>query len=373
MSGIDFNSLELLPGIALALDSSGTIVHLNEACASLAGRSAQELLGEPVWQLMAEPEDVTRVQELLEVLRAGVPAKPLEVSWKRSRGERRCVALVGALVPGAGADQPMFVLTGVDITQIVASRDYKLERLGARSKLERARRETLAAQRAIAARDEVLATIAHELRNPLNTVLLQSEVLRIRGVAADRSLDAIRRAALRMNRLVGDMLDISRLDAGTLALELTAIPIQPLLEEAVGSLSDRAVAAQVSVVIDADQPLPELVADHDRILQVFDNLIGNAIKFTTPGGRVVVGATPAMNEVLFRVSDTGVGVSHDKLTHVFDRFWQADKSDRRGAGLGLPIVKGIIEAHGGKIWVESEPGRGTTFYFTMPAVPTTSS
>jgi len=103
--------------------------------------------------------------------------------------------------------------------------------------------------------------------------------------------------------------------------------------------------------------------------QVFENLIGNAAKFTGADGRITIGARPRETDVLFWVADTGRGISADDLPHVFDRFWQARKAERRGAGLGLPIVKGIVEAHRGHLWVESTLGLGTTFYFTVPVAP----
>ncbi len=106
--------------------------------------------------------------------------------------------------------------------------------------------------------------------------------------------------------------------------------------------------------------------DHDRLLQVFENLIGNAIKFTGVGGRITVGAASKEQEIMFWVADSGCGIASDALPHVFDRFWQATTGDRRGAGLGLPIVKGIVEAHGGHVWAESTLGRGSTFFFSIP-------
>ena len=116
--------------------------------------------------------------------------------------------------------------------------------------------------------------------------------------------------------------------------------------------------------------LPDVWADRDRVLQVFENLIGNAVKFTKPGGRITAGAASRDREVLFWVADTGAGIDCEEMPHVFDRFWQAQKARRGGAGLGLQIVKGIVEAHGGRIWVESEVGVGTTFYFTLPTAET---
>ncbi len=117
--------------------------------------------------------------------------------------------------------------------------------------------------------------------------------------------------------------------------------------------------------------MPDVWADRDRLLRVFDNLVGNALKFTPPGGHIRVGAALNEDEVRFWVADTGVGIATEDLPHVFDRFWQARKGERRGTGLGLTIVKAIIEAHGGRIWVESALGVGTTFFFALSAADQT--
>lgn len=107
--------------------------------------------------------------------------------------------------------------------------------------------------------------------------------------------------------------------------------------------------------------------DRERTLQVLSNLLGNAVKYTPEGGTITLGAELLPTEVVISVRDTGPGIPPDDVPHVFDRYWQAKRSDRRGIGLGLPIAKGLVEAQGGKLWVESEPGRGTTFFFTLPA------
>ena len=119
-------------------------------------------------------------------------------------------------------------------------------------------------------------------------------------------------------------------------------------------------------------PMPHplaVLADRRRVSQVLSNLIGNATKFTPEGGRITLGVTPAGDFARFVVSDTGPGIGSNDLVHIFDRFWQARATPRRGSGLGLAIARGIIEAHGGRIWVESELGRGSTFSFSVPAVP----
>jgi PAS domain S-box-containing protein len=228
------------------------------------------------------------------------------------------------------------------------------------------------ARRAVEARDDVLGIVAHDLRNPVTSILIQSQLLVRQGAepegGAGKPAAAIHRSALRMNRLINDLLDVARIEAGRLSIEPSRVSASDLLSESVEA--QRALADQTSLDLrlDAERALPEVWADRERLLQVFENLIGNAAKFTGPGGRVTVGASAGQGEDVFWVSDTGPGVSAEDTPHLFDRFWQARRTGRHGAGLGLPIVKGIVEAHGGRVWVETESGRGTTVAFTIPTV-----
>lgn len=228
-----------------------------------------------------------------------------------------------------------------------------------------------ALRRAVRAHEEVLSVVAHDLRNPLNTLLLQLQLLRRRGKEAgpseQRVVDRMQKTAMRMNRLIQDLLDVVRIDASTLGLERAQVAAQSLLTEIVETQREAVAEASLQLHLDVKSELPDLWADHDRLLQVLENLVGNAVKFSSPGGRITVGATTQGSEVLFWVADEGAGIPAESLSHLFDRFWQAHTTDRRGAGLGLAIVKGIVETHGGRISVESRVGVGTTFFFTVPA------
>jgi signal transduction histidine kinase len=172
-----------------------------------------------------------------------------------------------------------------------------------------------------------------------------------------------------MNRLIEDLLVITRLEAGYLSIEPARVSTHEVISETLEA--HRVVAGDRSCVLRADlaPSLPDVWADRHRLLQIFENLIGNALKFTDRGGQITVGAAPREGEVMFWIGDTGCGMSGEELSHLFARFWQARKGDPRGAGLGLPIVKGLVEIHRGRIWAESARGRGTTFFFTLPAVP----
>lgn len=234
--------------------------------------------------------------------------------------------------------------------------------------LDNARLYELARQ-AIQARDQVLGVVAHDLRNPLSAVLVAAALVEQRSV--DESLRApvatIERAARRMNRLISDLLDVTRIEAQGLSLETAPVYAAQAVRDAVEAERPLAEAASLELDVELEPNLPEVLADRDRLQQIFENLIGNAIKFTPAPGRVVVGATKRARDVLFFVKDSGLGVDPEHLPHLFDRFWQGDAQRRRGAGLGLPIVKGLVLAHRGEIWVESTLGQGTSFFFTLPS------
>jgi signal transduction histidine kinase/DNA-binding NarL/FixJ family response regulator len=229
-----------------------------------------------------------------------------------------------------------------------------------------------AAQRAAQARDDVLAIVSHDLRNPLHTIVLSASYLAEVFLndlpeAALQQTQIIKRAVDRANRLIQDLLDISRLEAGGFSISAEATSPEVLLGDACEAMGSTASAAGVSLVCTADSDLPDVRADRERLQQVFANLIGNAVKFTPSGGSVRVTASAnGPFDVTFVVQDSGQGISAEHLPHIFDRFWQARHAMRTGAGLGLAIVKGIVEAHGGTISAKSIVGAGTEISFDLP-------
>jgi PAS domain S-box-containing protein len=228
-------------------------------------------------------------------------------------------------------------------------------------------------QQAVRAREHVLAIVSHDFRNALGVISTSARLLLVGTTNEEqrqRRLHTLVRVAERMTRLVQDLLDVSRLQGGhSLSVNPTEQEVGPLVQEACDSY--RALLDEKFVTLDCDrcQSLPTVLADRDRILQVLTNLVGNAAKFTPEGGTVTVGARAVGPDVQFRISDTGPGISAEEASHIFERFWQARRTASLGTGLGLPIAQGIVEAHGGRIWVESQPGIGTTFYFTLPIAP----
>lgn len=226
-----------------------------------------------------------------------------------------------------------------------------------------------ATQRALSAREELVAVVSHDLRNPLSVFSLALQQIRL-AAESDRPapLSVIERAARsvkNMERLITDLLDVASIDAGTFAVRRSRVDLVALLREAVDE--NAALAAEREVRVEAKLCREAYIdCDRDRLMQVVANLLGNALKFTPPGGAVVVACAQRSSSVEVSVSDTGPGIAPANLPYVFDRFYQSDRK-RGGVGLGLAIAKGIIDAHGGSIGVESQPGNGARFFFVLPA------
>jgi PAS domain S-box-containing protein len=229
-----------------------------------------------------------------------------------------------------------------------------------------------AAQQATRARDEMLGVVAHDLRNPLSTITMVSQMLLETGsperTTERKQVEIMRRAAERMKRLISDLLDAKRIESGVLTVDPRPEEVRTVVSDAVEML--RPLASSSSLHLDTAIPdgLPRVMVDPARVQQVLSNLVGNAIKFTPAGGSITVRAELAPDGVCLAVADTGPGISTEELPHIFGRYWQGKRTDRRGVGLGLAIAKAIVEAHGGRIWVESQVGAGTSFYFTVPVV-----
>ena len=231
-------------------------------------------------------------------------------------------------------------------------------------------------QQALHARDEILAIVSHDLRNPVGMISMCAELLSDDGYPADlrrRQVEIIKRSAARMKRLIEDLLDVSVIEAGRLSLEREVLDAVSLAREACETIEQIAGRKVIRSECGVPETLPPLHADRDRLLQVLGNLIGNAVKFTAEGGLVGLRVAAHESEVEFVVSDTGPGIPEAHREHIFNRYWQAKHTARTGAGLGLAIAKGIVEAHGGRIWVESEVGHGSAFHFVIPAAEMVSS
>jgi signal transduction histidine kinase len=228
-------------------------------------------------------------------------------------------------------------------------------------------------ERAVRARENILNIVSHDLRGPLNTLIMSAalltEDLAAAGTTATgtKALQMIQRSAGRMERMVGDLLDTASIDSGRLAIVKEEQVLQALVEEAILSTKSDASRKSLQLEVQLQKQEIRVPCDRGRIVQVLSNLIGNAIKFTKKGGSIIVSAEPRETEIRVAVSDTGAGIEPAQLPLVFDRLFQANEAISIGTGLGLYISKGIIETHGGVLWVESELGKGSTFFFTLPS------
>ena len=226
-----------------------------------------------------------------------------------------------------------------------------------------------ALRRALQARDDVLAIVSHDLRNPLGTISAAADLMLDVALAPEterRHLAIIRRSSRRMNRLIEDLLDVARMEKGAFSIDPSPVDMDSLLREAHEAARPVAESKRLDLRRRGASALPPVHGDRDRILQVLSNLVDNAVKFTPAGGEIVLAAAPADGEVSVAVEDTGHGIAPEDQEHLFDRFWQANRASETGAGLGLAIVKGIVDAHGGRVWVESTPGQGSIVRFTIP-------
>ena len=317
------------------------------------------------------------VDEARKAADAVVTATRREADSKESQGSR-LPAEAHSSVERASADRAVRGERAAADVLVRADREQQADALNALLVHERAATDAfLLTERArsddaVDNRDDFLGMVAHDVRNLLNLVVLSLEMQRPaeNDPATDPQFAAtanrVRLYVARMNRLIGDLVDVTSIDAGKLAVEPTVGDAAALLTEAVEAF--RPPALEKGVTLSVELPEGALLApfDHDRMLQVFSNLIANSIKFTDRGGAIRVGVQQTEELLQFCVSDTGLGIPAAMLDAIFERFWQVGKNDRRGMGLGLYISKCIVQAHGGRIWAESEPGKGSQVYFTLP-------
>lgn len=273
----------------------------------------------------------------------------------------------------AGA-QDYLVKGSVDGGTLARAIRYAMERK--RMEMERAgllrneQEARAAAEAAVNARDEVLRIVAHDIGNSLSAVKIHAMVLERTLAPGDaearKRTESIRNLTQQMDRLRQDLLDVAAIEAGRLSFEPGETALAEVVDDVLGTVAGMAVEKSLAMESCVSAELPAVWADRERLHQVLSNLVGNAVKFTPAHGRIRVSAARDGDDVRVAVEDTGPGIPAEHLDNVFDRFWQARSTRRAGAGLGLAIARGVVEAHGGRITARSEVGRGTTFEFTLP-------
>jgi PAS domain S-box-containing protein len=340
----------------ICVDTNHTITLFNDGASAIFGWTADEVMGKPLDMLLPE-----RFRGLhgghVDVFRkskdnARRMGERREISGQRKNGQE--FPAEAAIAKVHKGDTVVFSVVLRDITEQVELH----KRL----------------QRAVVARDEMVAVVAHDLRNPLSAIkmLVHSAIGSARTGGAPQTLaenlDLIRSAAEQMDLLIQDLLDVTRLEVGQLRIDPKPVALSELLDQSLTTLKPLVENAMLTLSVGTVSGAVRVLADAPRVAQVLSNLIGNAIKFTASGGRVSVAVSNEGAFARIAVSDTGTGIAREQLVNVFDRFWQTQQPSIRvrGAGLGLAIARGVVKAHGGEIWAESELGKGSTFYFTLP-------
>lgn len=362
--------LNRFPGAALELTPEGVVRSSNGRLDEVVGR---ELVGSAFGDLL----DSTSQAKWRRILEDGDEASPA-CRWEfvvQTPGSLDLRTFL-ALWDGAGETRTLWLLEHSldpelervydELSELHADLVESQRQLGReRARLKRALEK---AEAAITTRDDVLAVVSHDLRNPVGTILLAADLLQMPIPEEQRAEQAaiITRAATGMRRLLGDLLDVGAIEAGRLRVETEPLTLEPLIEDSCRMQRAAAAAKDIRLECSTAPDLPIVAGDRDRLRQVLNNLIGNAVKFTPPGGGIRVAVDAADGALLVRVSDSGPGIEPADLPRIFDRYWHTARRKDGGAGLGLAIAKGIVDAHQGRIWVTNNADRGATFAFTVP-------
>jgi len=337
-------------GVAVS-DEDGQITVLNDAARRIMRLDAAQLIGRPLPTLFAgvSEEEQDAVSEALAEVRAHPRRQeqliPLSVTVHR--GEQIIQA----------SFMPMFDERQVFAGIVIVFRDVTREREIAQAK------------------NEFVSVVAHELRTPMTSIkgytdlILQGALGEVNGKQR-RFLQIVKTNVDRLSELISDLLDTARIEAGRVRLEIEFVQVTSIVGEVCDSLAETIRERDLSLTTEADPAVPTVQADRNRLIQVLMNLLSNAYRYTPAGGSITVSVRPDKDAVLVQVADTGIGIAPEDQEKIFERFYRADQeivNQQTGTGLGLPIARSLVELHGGRLWLESELGVGSTFSFTLPA------
>jgi PAS domain S-box-containing protein len=349
------------------IDADRRYMLVNDRFCRMTGYPREELIGRRPDDF-THPEDIARdVALATALLRGDVEGITSEKRYIRKSGDVRWVRVHATLLK----DSSGLALGAFSMIEDITDQKLAAEQRDALFARERAAR--LDAEAANRTKDEFLATLSHELRTPLNAILGWTQILRRRvldPMRVDSALAALDRNARKQAQLVDDLLDVSRIAAGRLKLSIERASLSGIIEQAIETVRPAIDAKRLLLVPPGDAALVMVDADPRRLQQVFWNLLSNAVKFTPEGGRITVGASADPEQVRVTVRDTGIGIEPQFLPRLFARFEQADQSPTRayeGLGLGLAIVRHLVELHGGRVDAESAgPGLGASFSVVLP-------
>jgi len=359
---------DAVPQLIWTADRNGTVDYLNQRWVDYTACSLEDLRGE-VWRRVVHPEDEERTVASWEgAVRAGTERCQIEHRLRRADGSYRWMLTVALRYRDSHGQTVKWIGSSTDIDERVT--------------VARQQQAREAAEAANQAKSNFLANMSHELRTPLNAIIGFSELLEDQGFGTlnerqHRYVGNILGGARHLLQLVNDILDLAKIETGRMRLEPEPLDLAALLHEVAHGMEPLAAAKRQSLTVELADQLPPVLADRARLKQILYNLVSNAIKFTLEGGRVGVRARPATLEggdevVAVTVSDSGIGISPEDFQRIFLEFEQLDASFARqqeGTGLGLALTRRLVEAHGGRIRVESQPGEGSAFTFTLPLAP----
>ena len=348
----------------ISVDEEQKIILFNEGAEHIFGYTAEEAIGQPLDILLPERFRASHHGHVQD-FGAGQDRA-------RRMGHRRAISGLrkgGEEFP-AEASISKYGVAGSVVYNVVL-RDVSEQRRAAdelRIMYERAKQ-------AVLARDQTLAVVSHDLRNPVNAIKMlaaalvraaRSEALQSATTDVSDSAEIIRRAAEQADRLIQDLLDVSRIEAGSLRIHVEPDDVSAIIEAACEVLTPFAREKSVRLHCDVSDELPLVNVDAARVHQIISNIAGNAIKFTPAGGEVAISVERQERELVVVVRDTGPGLPLEEVEKLTDRSWQATRQTSGGSGLGLVIAKGLVEAHGGRLWAESRPEGGSVFRFSLP-------
>jgi len=348
----------------ISIDADQRIIHFNHGAEEIFGWTAAEMIGQTLDVLLPERFRPDHSRHIGNFAASPVDARRMgerrEISGLRRNGEEfPAEASISKLNIG---NQRVFTVVLRDATE-------------RKQREETYRRLYEEAQKAVAMRDDVLSFVSHDLGNPLAAIRVATAVLlkHVDATSPDgKHVVGIRESVEQAQRLIRDLLDVQKVEAGKLVLHLEPVDIDDLISESLRTLDVLIEEKQIRIARTPADDLPHVSADPDRILQVLSNLIGNAVKFSPANSTVTVRSGGTPDGVVVSVHDEGTGIPADELPFVFDRYWQAKKAGKVGHGLGLSIVQAFVKAHNGRVWAESEPGVGSTFFFSLPAAAESS-
>jgi len=357
--------LHIASDAVICVTEAQVICFFNDGAAQIFGYSEEEVLGKPLSFLMPTRFHAAHAKHVHGFGGSDSPSRRMAerspIFGLRKTGEEfSAEAAIARVATDAGT---LYAVVMRDVSE-----QRRSEALVKRALAD--------AETAVRDRDDLMGLVSHDLRNPVNAVKMLASALmrmptdpsvtRLSPTAAEHA-SVMLQAATQMDTLIQDLLDVTRLERGNMRITRRPEPIAALMATTADLLAPLAAARGVSLETELEAGLPLVDIDPDRIAQVLSNLVGNAIKFTPQGGQVRLRALRQPQGILVIVQDTGAGIAAEDLPFVFDRFWQSQRTDRSGAGLGLAIAHGIVRAHGGTLSLESEVGRGTSALLTLPS------